>query len=114
MKRLPITDPYLYEYEIHQPQDKDPTLTGRIVAEPYVFDSNNAMVGHGQACSIGTRKTGERRWVGYALFQPIKGDGPEDYIIEDGKSARPPPLEGFVLHPRLLARGKQGNIFDIG
>ena len=85
MKRLPITDPYLYEYEIHQPQDKDPTLTGRIVAEPYVFYSNTAAVGHGQAFSIGTRKTGERRWVGYALFQPIKGDGPEDYIIEDGK-----------------------------
>ena len=85
MKRLQITDPYLYEYEIHQPQDKDPTLTGRIVAEPYMFDSNTAAIGHGQAFSIGTRKTGERRWVGYALFQPIKGDGPEDYIIEDGK-----------------------------
>ena len=85
MIRPELTEPYLYEYEIHQPEDGDPTLTGRIVAEPYVFDSNNAVVGHGQACSIGTRKTGERRWVGYALFQPIKGDGPEDYIIEDGK-----------------------------
>ena len=34
---------------------------------------------------IGAVRTGERRWTGHALFQPIKGDGPEDYIIEDGK-----------------------------
>ena len=85
MKRPQLTDPYLYEYEIHQPEDGDPTLNGRVVAEPYMFDSNTAAVGNGKAFSIGTRKTGERRWVGYALFQPIKGKGPEDYIIEDGK-----------------------------
>ena len=85
MKRPELTDPYLYEYEIHQPEDGDPTLTGRVVGEPHMFDSNVAAVGHGQAFSIGAARTGERRWVGHALLQPIKGDGPEDYIIEDGK-----------------------------
>jgi hypothetical protein len=34
---------------------------------------------------IGAARTGERRWVGHALLQPIKGDGREDYVIEDGK-----------------------------
>lgn len=76
---------FLYQYTIHQPASGDPAATGKVIGH-VIQRLGQTVVTDGDrytAQTLGARQCGDRRWIGYAVLEPLGGDSEQDYTIDD-------------------------------